>query len=134
MPTCGRPCSGVRIAGMSTKATDGNQRFDERFHLLDVIRRARLHRRRKNAERGDVDRDAPGRLFDDQRNGIAVLFLVQRRGFAGSADRDDGVGSLRHVPVDQSAERIFINPTIGVHGGHDGDQTALDHPLAPLEI
>ena len=50
------------------------------------------------------DLDAAARLLDHGGDDALVLLVVERRRFAGGADRGQAVGALLDVPVDQPAQ------------------------------
>ena len=70
-------------------------------------------------------------MLHDQRQRVAMLGLVEGRRLAGRPHCDDRVGTLLDMPIDEPAERRFIDAAVRMHGGNDGDQTALDHPQTP---
>ena len=57
-------------------------------------------------------RHAPGGRLDHQLDHALVLGMREGRRLAGGADRDQTVGSLVDVPLNQGAERRLIDPAI----------------------
>ena len=57
-------------------------------------------------------RHAAGSRLDHQLDHALVLGVGQGRRLAGGADRDQTVGPLLDVPLDQRAERRLVDPAI----------------------
>ena len=67
------------------------------------------------------DRDAAARLIDAPFHDFLVLVMGQRRAFARGADRDEPVGALGDLPIDQVAERFLVDRTVLERGDERGE-------------
>ena len=55
------------------------------------------------------DGNAAARLVDAPFDDVLVLVVRQRRALAGGADRNQAIGSLGDLPIDQIAEGFFVD-------------------------
>ena len=74
----------------------------------------------------------PADVLDVRLDQLAVLVEVDRRRFAGGADDDDAVRAFRDVPVDQTTQRVEVEPAVFGHRRNDGYQAASQHKVLPL--
>ena len=81
-----------------------DQQAGIRAGILRELRQLDRFARRVRAGAGD-DRDALGGALHHSAHDVDVLFDAQRRRFAGRADRDDAVGAVVDVELDQAIER-----------------------------
>ena len=58
------------------------------------------------------DRNAALRLLDAPLDHFVMLFVGQRRAFAGRADRNEPVGALGDLPIDQPAEGFLVDRAV----------------------
>ena len=66
--------------------------------------------------RAGHDRHPATRLIDAPFNHELVLLVRQRRAFAGGADRNQPIGALGDLPVDQGAEGFLIDGPVAEWG------------------
>ena len=59
-----------------------------------------------------------------------MLWHIQRRAFAGGAHRANGRRAGVHMPIQQAVQSIPVNAAVGVHGGYESDDTALDDTVS----
>ena len=81
---------------------------------------------RVGAGAGD-DRNPLGRLFDHQFDQLAMFLHVDGRRLAGGPDNDNGIRTLGHMPVHQTAHGRQVEGAAFVHGGDDGNDGTLNH-------
>ena len=55
-----------------------------------------------------------------------MLVDINRRRLAGGADDHDSRGTRDNMPINQFFQRLKVQRAVGVHGGHNRDQTALN--------
>src|SRR5262249_51208367 len=70
------------------------------------------------------DGDAAGRGLDHDLHHALVLVVAQRRRFAGGAARDDSIGAVGHVGLDQLAALGLVHLAVAKRG-HQRDEGAL---------
>src|SRR6202035_4730260 len=57
-------------------------------------------------------------------NDVVMLLVRQRRAFAGRAHRNEAVGALGDLPIDQGAERFLIDSTVLERGYERGERAS----------
>eukprot|EP00614_Pseudopedinella_elastica_P036870 CAMPEP_0181261906 /NCGR_PEP_ID=MMETSP1097-20121128/1748_1 /TAXON_ID=35684 /ORGANISM="Pseudopedinella elastica, Strain CCMP716" /LENGTH=157 /DNA_ID=CAMNT_0023360561 /DNA_START=72 /DNA_END=542 /DNA_ORIENTATION=+ len=62
------------------------------------------------------NRDATINTFDDVANGLAMLFRVERCGFAGGAHSNDAVCAVFDMKVYQLVQILPVDVTVWMHG------------------
>ena len=67
------------------------------------------------------DRHPAARLIDAPFHHLLVLLVGQRRAFAGGADRNQPIGALGDLPIDQVAERFLIDGAVLERGDERGE-------------
>ena len=67
-------------------------------------------------------RHAALRLLDAPFDDLLVLLVRQRRALAGGADRDEAIGALGDLPVDQAAESLLVERAVPERGDERGER------------
>jgi integrase len=95
-------------------------------HILGELRRLDGVPRAVRAGTGDHG-DPLGSALYHCAHDADVLLEVQRRRFAGRADRDEGAGAVGDVEFDQPAEGLVIDRAVRLHGRDERHDTAAEH-------
>ena len=73
------------------------------------------------------DRYPPAHVAHDLADDDGVLGHRQRRRLPGGADRDDRVGALLDVELDEGGERLVVDGAVVEHRGDQRHHAALEH-------
>ena len=60
-----------------------------------------------------------------------MLVVIEGRGLAGGARRNNGVGTVGDMKFDESAQAIGVDSAVRLHRGDQGHHAAVKHDLLP---
>ena len=89
--------------------------------LLAVPRKRDRLRRRVGAGAGDHRHPAAG-LIDAPLHHLVMLRMRQRRAFAGGPTGNEAVGALGDLPLDEVAERLFVELAVAKRRHQSGER------------